>query len=199
MQLTFLGTGSAMPGGDRVQTGLLLEGGDHPLLVDCGGGVLHRLAGTDTDYTAVDTILLTHHHLDHVSDLLNVVTARWLAGEPETAVVGPPGTERLVEDLLDAFEYLRNEEVTIAVREIDVDECPTDVAGWSIQAHETAHSVYTLAYRFDDVLTFGADSEAVRHLVDFASGTDYLIHDCSFPDDVDVANHPTPGQLGRVL
>lgn len=26
-----------------------------------------------------------------------------------------------------------------------------------------------------------------------------LIHDCSFPDEVDVANHPTPTQLGEVL
>jgi ribonuclease BN (tRNA processing enzyme) len=26
-----------------------------------------------------------------------------------------------------------------------------------------------------------------------------LAHDCSFPDGVDVSNHPTPSSLGRVL
>jgi ribonuclease BN (tRNA processing enzyme) len=199
MKLTFLGTGSAMPGGRRVQTGALLHGRDGPVLVDCGSGVLHRLAESETDYTAVETILLTHHHLDHVSDVLNVATARWLAGEPETEVVGPPGTTALIDDVLDAFEYLRDESLEISVREIDAGEGPFTVAGWEVEAHETEHSVYTLAYRFGDAVTIGADSEAVSHLIDFAAGSDVLVHDCSFIDDIDVANHPTPSQLGEVL
>lgn len=199
MDLTFLGTGSAMPGGRRVQTGTLLRGGESPLLVDCGSGVLHRLANTETDYTEVETVLLTHHHLDHVTDLFNVATARWLAGEPETQVVGPPGTATLVADLFSAFDYLRDEPLSLPVREIDAGEGPHEVAGWTVRAHETEHSVYTLAYRFEDVLTIGADSEAADHVIEFADGCDVLVHDCSFPDDVDVANHPTAEQLGEVL
>jgi ribonuclease BN (tRNA processing enzyme) len=199
MELTFLGTGSAMPAGRRVQTGALLHGRDGPLLIDCGGGILHRLAESDTDYTEVDTVLLTHHHLDHVSDLLNVATARWLAGEPVTEVVGPPGTVELIDDLLDAFSYLEDESLEIDVREVDVGDGAFDVAGWTIEAHQTVHSVYTLAYRFEDRLTVGADSEASSELIAFADGSDVLVHDCSFTDDVDVANHPTPSQLGEVL
>lgn len=199
MKITFLGTGSAMPDGDRVQTGVLIEGGESPLLVDCGAGILHRLGGANVDYTDIDTVLLTHHHLDHVSDLLGLVTARWLAGEPETTVVGPPGTNALISSLLDAFDYLRDEEVSIPVREIDVPDSPLSIAGWTVRAHETDHSVYTLAYRFGDQLTVGADSEANSDLIDFAAGADILLHDCSFPDDIDVANHPTASQLGEVL
>ena len=126
MRVTFLGTGSAMPAGDRVQTGLLLESNDDTLLVDCGSGVLHGLARTSVGYEGVDTVLLSHHHLDHVSDLMVFLKARWLAGETAMTVVGPPGTGNLVDDLLD-------------------------------------------------------------------------VHDCSFPDDVDVSNHPTPESLGRAL
>jgi ribonuclease BN (tRNA processing enzyme) len=80
MEVTFLGTGSAMPTGDRAQTGLLVTHDDRRLLVDCGSGVLHRLAATETGYEAVHTVLLTHLHLDHVSDLLPLLKARWLAG-----------------------------------------------------------------------------------------------------------------------
>ena len=47
MQVTFLGTGSAMPTGSRMQTGLLLSDGRQSLLVDCGSGILHRLANTE--------------------------------------------------------------------------------------------------------------------------------------------------------
>lgn len=198
MDLTFLGTGAALPDGKRMQTGLLIDDGQ-PLLIDCGSGVLHRLAASDTDYTAVDTVLLSHHHLDHVSDLFGLATARWLAGEPETTVVGPPGTADLVDSLFSAFDYLQDESLAIPVREIDAGDGPVDVAGYSITAHPTTHSVYTLAYRIDDRVTFGADSEADQALIEWAEGSEVLIHDCSFTDDVDVANHPTASQLGDVL
>ena len=45
MKLTFLGTGSAMPTGERFQTGLLLSAGDDRLLVDVGGQKFPGVAG----------------------------------------------------------------------------------------------------------------------------------------------------------
>ena len=56
MQVTFLGTGAAMPTGERSQTGLLLEDpddGSDPLLVDCGSGAIHGLAATDVGYEGI--------------------------------------------------------------------------------------------------------------------------------------------------
>ncbi|WP_224268705.1 MBL fold metallo-hydrolase [Haloprofundus salinisoli] len=212
MHVTFLGTGSAMPLPERVQTGLLLEpsadgddgdgesaqsGDRRPLLVDCGSGVLHRLSRTDVSYEGVATVLLTHHHLDHVSDLLALLKARWLAGEEHLEVVGPSGTKSLVDDLLTAFDYLEGR-VDLAVREVAPGE-PFEVAGYSVEAHETRHSIPCLAYRFDDAFTFSGDSEAFEGLASFADGSAVLAHDCSFPDEIDVSNHPTPTQLGEAL
>ncbi|WP_336038036.1 MBL fold metallo-hydrolase [Halobacterium yunchengense] len=214
MRLTFLGTGSAMPTGDRMQTGLLLEratgtaadgasgrdvrerDGDDRLLVDCGSGVLHTLARTDVGYEGVDTVLLTHHHVDHVSDLLALLKARWLAGEETLTVVGPTGTADLVSDLLAVHDYLEGR-VDLTLR--DVDAGSFDVAGFDVDAVETRHSMHGLAYRFDDALAFSGDTEAFRGMAEFADGCPVLVHDCSFPDEVDVSNHPTPTQLGESL
>jgi ribonuclease BN (tRNA processing enzyme) len=207
MQITFLGTGSAMPTGDRFQTGILLEGGKKPLLVDCGSGVLQRLAATDVGYEGVDTVLLTHHHLDHVSDLLALLKARWLAGEDELTVLGPEGTEELVYGLLEVHDYLQDR-AELTVREVDPGSF--SVAGYDVAAMETRHSMYCLAYRFEipgdggrgqepPAFTFSADTEAFEELIEFADGSALLAHDCSFPDEVDVDNHPTPSALGRTL
>jgi ribonuclease BN (tRNA processing enzyme) len=199
MRLTFLGTGSAMPTGNRAQTGLLLEG-DRPLLVDCGSGVLGALARTNAGYEAVDTVLLTHHHLDHVSDLLPLLKARWLAGEEHLRVLGPGGTRDLLDGLLSVHDYLRDR-VDLRVEEIGPEE-PFEVAGFDVAATETRHSMHCLAYRFSrgsETITFSADSEAFPGLVEFADGSAVLVHDCSFPDEVDVSNHPTPSQLGAAL
>ncbi len=202
MELTFIGTGSAMPTGTRFQTGLLLEAGEETLLIDCGSGVLHGLARTDSGYEGVDTLLLTHHHLDHVSDLLVLLKARWLAGETELTIAGPDGTEQLVRELLAVHEYMQDR-ITFTFYEFEpMDEYELD--GFSIQTHLTRHSMPCLAYRIthpssENSLVFSGDTEAFEELITFADGASILVHDCSFPDSLDVSNHPTPSQLGRVL
>jgi ribonuclease BN (tRNA processing enzyme) len=205
MRLTFLGTGSAMPTGERFQTGLLLETADSTLMVDCGSGALHGLARTQTGYEGVDTLLLTHHHLDHVSDVMALMKARWLAGEETLTIYGPEGTETLVSDMLDTHEYMQDR-LDLTVEDIGPTSAadPHEIAGFDVAAMETRHSMDCLAYRFESPdeagpITFSGDSEAFNQLVDFADGSAVFVHDCSFPDEVDVSNHPTPKTLGRTL
>jgi ribonuclease BN (tRNA processing enzyme) len=201
MRVTFLGTGAAMPSGRRSQTGLLLDANDDHLLIDCGSGVLNALAHTETGYESVSTVLLSHHHLDHVADLLPLMKARWLAGEEHLEIVGPQGTKELLDGLLDVHEYMQGR-IDLRVREIT--EESFSLAGFEVEAKETRHSMYCLAYRLSHggsapAFTFSADSEAFEGLANFADGSAVLAHDCSFPDNVDVSNHPTPGQLGETL
>ena len=202
MQVTFLGTGAAMPTGERNQTGLLLEdaGGDaDPLLIDCGSGAMHGLAATDVGYEGIGTVLLTHHHLDHVSDLLPLLKARWLAGETDLEIVGPDGTEALVEGLLSVHDYMAGR-FDLSIREVSPGSF--SAAGYDLAAVETVHSMHCLAYRLEAdgaTFTFSADTEATEAVADLADGSALLAHDCSFPDDIDVDNHPTPTQLGETL
>jgi ribonuclease BN (tRNA processing enzyme) len=202
MQVTFLGTGAAMPTGTRAQTGLLLEDPDgtaDPLLVDCGTGALLGLAATDVGYEGIDTVLLTHHHLDHVSDLMPLLKARWLAGETALEIVGPAGTRALVEELLAVHEYMAGR-FELTFREIEPGSVA--VAGYDVDAVETVHSMHCLAYRFeaaDATCTFSGDTEATAAVADLADGSAVLVHDCSFPDGIDVDNHPTPTRLGEEL
>lgn len=218
MRLTFLGTGSPMPVVDRAQTGSLLttDDRDRALLVDCGSGVLQRLAATEVGYEGISSVLLTHHHLDHVTDLLPLIKARWLAGETYLEIVGPAGTKALVDDSLEIHEYL-SDQVELRIREVG----PTEftVADFDIEAKRTDHSVDGLAYRITEptqnvdtdaqtrkmgtnnsaTVVFSGDTEATGRIARLADGATVLIHDCSFPDGVDVSGHPTPSQLASVL
>jgi len=203
MQITFLGTGSALPTASRMQTGLLVTVDGRSLLVDCGSGILHRLANTEVGYEGVSSILLTHHHLDHVSDLLALLKARWLAGEAHLEIIGPMGTKQLVDDLLSVHDYLEGR-VDLRIREVAADQS-FEAVGFGVESHETRHSMDGLAYRFAEaadeppLFTFSGDTEAFAGLGRFASDCRVLAHDCSFPDSVDVSGHPTPTQLGNAL
>jgi ribonuclease BN (tRNA processing enzyme) len=205
MRVTLLGTGTALPTGDRYQSGALVESADQSrrVLVDCGCGVLHRLAETDVGYEAVDGVLLTHTHLDHVADIPSLVKARVLSGITEMEIVGPSGTGETLEHLL-AVDDIR-ERADLTVREVEPGRID-DLAGFEIRACEADHSVPTLGYRFDGDgtddtggVTFSGDTSATESVADLADGSAVLVHDCAHPDGEGGGNHATPSELAGML
>ncbi len=191
-----LGTGAAVPDGDRYQAGLVVGAADRPdpLLIDCGAGTIHRLVQAGYDPAAIDTLLLTHHHLDHVADVPSLLKARLLRGDTGFTVLGPPGTEAYLSPLLSVDRLA--ERCEVAVRGLD--GSPFSAAGRSIAACETEHSATGFAYRVDDAFTFSGDTEASGRVAAFADGSDVLVHDCAYPDE-SASNHATPAALGRAL
>lgn len=196
MEVTLLGTGSAVPTGDRYQAGLVVEPTERsaPLLIDCGTGTIHRLAQAGYETTEFDTVLLTHHHLDHVADLPSLLKARWLCDEPDCTIVGPPGTREYLESFL-AVDSLP-ERLDVTIRERDASRFT--LTGFDIATCETEHSATGFAYRIDDEFTFSGDTEASEAVATFADGSSVLVHDCAYYDEEE-SNHATPHQLGRML
>ena len=63
MQVTILGSGTAVPVPGRFPSGVLVEAGDQKILVDIGPGVLRRLAETGVGLEEITAILLTVVHV----------------------------------------------------------------------------------------------------------------------------------------
>lgn len=203
VRVTMLGTGAALATGDRVQTGLLVDVGDSTLLVDCGSGVLHRLAEVGRDPTEIDAVLLSHTHLDHVSDLPGLVKARWMIDESRTRIIGPPGT---ADDISSLFE-LDGQSDRIDVSSFEIGEDTGDreeiqvpgIETERVSATPTVHSRDGVGYRFGDRFGFSGDTEASETLLGFFDGVDVLVHDCAFPPGGEPDNHPTPEALADAL
>jgi ribonuclease Z len=106
MRVTTLGTGNPMPDPARAGAATLVEAGAHHLLVDCGRGVLMRLAAAGSGTHQLAALLLTHLHSDHLTDLNDVITTRWVMSfdGPPLPIVGPPGTQRVVDRTLAMLE-----------------------------------------------------------------------------------------------
>ena len=102
MDVTLLGTGSPVPDPNRAGPATLVRAGATLLLVDAGRGVLMRLAAAGAFPGMLGAVLLTHLHSDHLTDLNDVITTRWVMSpvpNPIT-VYGPPGTRQVVDGML---------------------------------------------------------------------------------------------------
>ena len=102
VEVTLLGTGSPLPSPDRAGPATLVRAGGATLLVDCGRGVVMRLAAAGVLPVGLTAVLLTHLHSDHITDLNDVVTTQWVMtpGPVPLRIVGPPGTRAVVDGLL---------------------------------------------------------------------------------------------------
>ena len=197
MRLTVLGTGCPIPDPHRAQSGYLLEKSGKLLLVDCGSGVLAQLARLGVDWSRLDTFLLTHHHLDHISDLLPLFTARWLMGFPQATVYGPEGTQEFITQMVTLFPYVKDH-VSLQIREIKVGTVQS-IAGFEVSAFAMRHFVTSLGYKFDKTLVICGDSEPLPALREFVNGCQLVLHECSLPDGFPAPGHATPTALGQAL
>lgn len=102
IEITLLGTGSPIPDPLRAGPATLVQAGGINLLVDAGRGVLMRLAATGLGPSQITAVLITHLHSDHLTDLNDVITTRWITSFPATplTILGPPGTANVVDHLM---------------------------------------------------------------------------------------------------
>lgn len=202
MEITFLGTGVAIPQKDRVQSGMIVRLEEKPLLIDCGSGVLNRFPEAGISHVEVDTVLLSHLHLDHVADLHPLIKANWLRGNTSMKVYGPEGTEEWFSKVLDAYEYIQEEVDVDVIELLPGKEFTPDGFDCEISCIEAIHSVPSLAYRItgeDGEFVYSGDTEPSREIIKLAEGADLLIHECSFPPSMKVTNHTTPSTLADIL
>ncbi len=102
MRVTLLGTGSPIPDPNRAGPSTLVTAAGLVVLVDCGRGVLMRLAGAGLYPPMLDALLITHLHSDHITDLGDVITSRWVmspVARPLT-IIGPAHTREVVDATL---------------------------------------------------------------------------------------------------
>ena len=171
-------------------------------VVDCGYGALGRLGDAGLVYRDVGHIFLTHLHDDHTSDVVTLLSHQWTGGRVDpTQVIGPYGTEHLVEAALSYFEANtairladedrsvqpgeifsgRNIEATAAPTEVFADDRVTVSSVENTHFPESAQDKVpyrAVSYRFDTrdrSITISGDTAYSENLVRLAEGTDIFV------------------------
>lgn len=103
--VTVLGSGTPLPSQTQAGPAILVEAGEHVLLVDCGRGCTTRLMAYSPNLlTKVDKLLLTHLHSDHVTGIPDLWLNGWTQGrKAPLAIWGPEGTTEMMAALRVAY------------------------------------------------------------------------------------------------
>ncbi|MBM4429524.1 MAG: MBL fold metallo-hydrolase [Chloroflexi bacterium] len=114
IEFVFLGTSASAPSVERGLSAAMVMHEDQRFLVDCGEGTQRQILKSGLGFKRLDTVLLTHGHLDHILGLGGLVStfARWEARSYLCIYAGAWALER-VRDLLNVV--LRGGEVQLKI------------------------------------------------------------------------------------
>lgn len=192
IEVTLLGTGSPIPDPHRAGPSTLVRSSSAILLVDCGRGVMLRLSAVMVGAGQLDALLLTHLHSDHITDLGDVITSRWVTSfaPAPLRIFGPPGTASVVEATLASlqldigYRLTHHEDLSweppVEVTELEPGATFTiGTATVSVGAtdHRPVHP--TIGYRIDDdgaSLVLAGDTVPCDGLDALCAGADALVH-----------------------
>jgi ribonuclease Z len=192
VKVTLLGTGSPLPDPGRAGPATLVQGGGATVLVDCGRGVLQRAAAVGVGARQLTAVLLTHLHSDHLTDLGDLITTRWIQSfEPDPLrIVGPPRTREVVDGVLASlrpdveYRLAHHADLTweppVEVEEVGPGEL-ADLGAMRVVAAATEHrpAAPSLGYRFGadgHIVVVAGDTLPCEGLDRLCAGADVLVH-----------------------
>lgn len=191
IDIVLLGTGSPIPDPNRAGPSTLVRAGGSTFLFDCGRGVLLRAAAVGATANALTATFLTHLHSDHLTDLNDVITTRWVTTfvPVPLRLVGPPRTGEVVDGILaslapDISYRIGHHDDLTWPPPVEVEEVTSgvvhDAAGVRIIAAPTDHRPVapTLGYRIEHAghaVVIAGDTVPCAGLDDLCDGADAVV------------------------
>jgi ribonuclease Z len=193
MRVTLLGTGCPQVHPERFGPASLVVAGGRRFVIDCGSGVTQRLVSAGTSGAAIDALLLTHLHSDHVVDLYQLIISSWHQGrDRRQRIFGPAGTRAFAEATMEVWRAEREARIAWERRpsttglELDIVEFDEGVIwdedGLRISAFLVDHGPVKPAFGFlfesaEGRVAFSGDTTVCDNLIKWAKDTDLLVHE----------------------
>jgi ribonuclease BN (tRNA processing enzyme) len=181
MKLTVVGSSPAWPNPGSAQSGYLLEGPGR-LLLDCGPGVLARLREMNGSWPLVDSIVITHWHLDHWGDLVPWVWGNMVGpgkGEAKPELWLPPQGRARIRDFGSKLGWEDMFESTFDVHDYEEAVTFRTAAGLDVYAIRLPHyTLRTYGLRVsngDHTLAYSGDSGPDDRLAEVGRDADLFV------------------------
>lgn len=193
IEVTFLGTGAAIPAPGQTNCAYIIKMGDVKLLFDCGPAILQQFAAVGRSPAEVTHVFISHGHGDHALGWpMFLLYLSLESKEREEAGLPPRRAPRVLASAptwehLDAlWEHAYSDAPALPLDRVVLDAAvPGDmlltpeirIRTWPM-IHSTRFPVLGLRIETQGkVIAFTADSARCDAIVDLARGADLLVHD----------------------
>lgn len=107
INITLLGSGGGIPIPDRFLSSMIIDFQGRKVLIDCGEGTQVAMRKTHSGFKSIDIICISHLHGDHIFGLPGLLSTIANSDRVEDiTIVGPEGSEEVINGLLIAIPYL---------------------------------------------------------------------------------------------
>jgi ribonuclease Z len=179
-------TAIADPAHDNVY--MVLDSGEMKILIDCGGSPSSRVMRAGLNFRDLDSLIVTHHHPDHIYGVPILLMNLWLLGRRGSfPIYGPQKTLSIIHQMMDLYEWdTWPDFLRLDFREIPL-VADTPVLSdqiVSITASPVAHMIPAIGLRITNqqtgkVLVYTSDTMRDPCIVDLARDADILIHEAT--------------------
>jgi ribonuclease Z len=202
-RIVILGSAGAVNDAKHDYTHFLLIGErDTPVLVDAGSNPLGKIKNLGIDDEAVQDIILTHFHPDHVAGIPNMMMHMWQLGRrAPMRVYGLHHCINRVEDMMAGYGWREWPDFfPVAFHRVsERNRAPVmENDDFRIIAWPVDHFVPTIGLRIENkvtgrVLAYSCDTAPTNSLLELAQGADLLLHEAAGPPP----GHSTARQAGE--
>jgi ribonuclease Z len=144
MEITFLGTSSAVPSKYRNHAGIILKYFKDTILFDCGEGTQRQLTYAKISPMKIDKIFITHFHGDHILGLAGLIQSMGFRGrEEDLDIYGPKGLGKIIYTISNYGYFQIN--FNINIHELD-EGTVVETDEYIIKSIIAEHNIENLAY-----------------------------------------------------
>ena len=149
MEITFLGTSSAVHSNTRSHPSIVLKAFGETILFDCGEGTQRQLIYAKISPMKISKIFISHYHGDHILGIPGLLQSMSFRGrETKLTIYGPKG----LDNLRDAISSLGFPNFDFPLEWIEVDSGTIiENEEYVIKAQRVRHNTLTLAYSVEEL------------------------------------------------
>jgi ribonuclease Z len=202
IEITFIGTGAAVPPADRGNTAFTVRTDKLLFLADAGPTIFNGLQRAGIEPTAVDIMYLSHGHADHILGVPQIaLVSKFIPRNPPLKIFSTAAVRSAVTmiqsltfpeslDTLNNFDWI---ELIEGQRQTHM---LNDHIRFTTQLVLGPPYMPVMGMRLDFLdfgssIAYSADTAPSESVVELASGADLLIHESSFSATLEPDQDPT--------
>jgi len=195
IELTFLGTGTAVPTLKRNHPGVHLlyqSKSAYSMLFDCGEGTQIQLQKTKINFMSIDYIFISHWHADHFLGLFGLLMSMSFEKREKEILIAGPEADKIGPELLKFFNFSFNinfvdsskkgvvfEDEEIIVESRVKEEGKIRKEGKLIKLKDISYAIEGKKF------VYSGDTSYLKKMENFCRGC-ILIHECTYFDRKDI-------------